>query len=364
MTQTQKRKIDHIIICTDRVVEAGKTGFGDIILEGVELVHSALPEIDFKSIDTSCEFLEKKFKLPIIIAAMTGGTPEALKINHNLAKAAHSFRIGMGVGSQRAAIENPKLESTYNVRDVAPDIFLAGNLGIVQFVKGYGITEAKKAVEMIQADALCLHLNALQEVVQPEGDTNWEGCLEKIKEISKELGKPVIAKETGAGVSSDIAKQLQEAGVAAIDIGGLGGTSWSLVESFRSESKSEANNIAKNFGDWGIPTAISLIECRDSVKIPLIATGGIRNGIEIAKALSLGADMVGIALPLLKLAMKSEADVEKKLYQIEKELKIAMFLCGARNIEELKRKPIVATGKTKDWIEARGINVKKLANRH
>lgn len=363
MTQTQKRKMDHINICADRGVEAGKTGFVDVILEGVNLVHSALPEADFKSIDTSCEFLGKEFKIPILIAAMTGGTPEAIEINHNLAKAARDFGIGMGVGSQRAGIENSKLENTYNIRDVAPDIFLAGNLGIVQFVKGYGLKEARKAVEMIGADALCLHLNALQEVVQPEGDTDWEGCLEKIKEISKELGKPVIAKETGAGISKEVAIKLQEAGVSAIDIGGLGGTSWSLVESFRSESKSDANTIARNFSDWGIPTAISLIECRDSVKIPLIATGGIRNGIEIAKSLALGADMVGIALPLLKPAMKSDADVGKKIYQLEKELKIAMFLCGARNINELRNKPVVLTGKTREWAEARGIDIKKLANR-
>jgi isopentenyl-diphosphate delta-isomerase len=235
-------------------------------------------------------------------------------------------------------------------------------LGIVQFAKGYGLKEARAAVDMIDADALCLHLNALQEVVQPEGDINWKGCLGKIKEVSQNLGKPVIAKETGAGISKEVAKELEEAGVAAIDIGGLGGTSWSLVEKFRNKEPMD-KDIAKNFGDWGIPTAISLIECRESVKIPLIATGGIRNGIEIAKAIALGADIVGIALPLLKPAMKSDVDVEKKLYQIEKELKIAMFLCGAENLEELRKKPVVVTGKSKDWLEARGIDVKKLTNR-
>lgn len=362
MTQTQSRKLDHINVCLEKSVEAGRSGFGDICIADMELVHSSLPEMDFQKIDTSCEFLGKKFESPLMIAAMTGGTPEALEINRNLAKAANSFGIGMGVGSQRAAIENPGLEYTYKVRDVAPGIFLAGNIGIVQFVKGYGMKEARKAVEMIDADALCLHLNALQEVVQPEGDVNWEGCLARMKEISSGIGVPVIAKETGAGISREIAKHLEDAGVSAIDIGGLGGTSWSLVESHRSEGD-EGRGIAKNFGEWGIPTVISLVECREAVKIPLIATGGIRNGIDIAKAISLGADIVGIALPLLKPAAKSGDDVEKRLYQIIKELKIAMFLSGAKNIEGLRKTPLVITGKTKEWLDARGIDSGKFANR-
>jgi isopentenyl-diphosphate delta-isomerase len=362
MTQTQKRKLDHINVCLEKKVESGRTGFGDINLADMELLHKALPEADFSKIDISCEFLGKKLGAPLMIAAMTGGTPEAMKINQNLAKAAQSFGIAMGIGSQRAAIEDAKLGKTYQLRDVAPDIFIAGNLGIVQFVKGYGLKEAKEAVEMIDADALCLHMNALQEVVQPEGDMNWKGCLDKFSEISKGLRKPVIAKETGAGISREVAKQLEEAGVSAIDIGGLGGTSWSLVEKYRNKNDSD-KEIAKNFGDWGIPTAISLIETRESVKIPIIATGGIRNGIEIAKAISMGADMIGIALPLLKPATKSEEDVEKKIYQLIKELKISMFLVGARNLEDLRKKPLVITGKTKDWLEARGIDVKKFADR-
>ncbi len=363
MSQTQNRKADHIKVCTEKHVESGKTGFGDIFLNEMELVHSALPEADFKAVRTDCKLLGKKLEYPIMIAAMTGGTPEAQEINYRLAKAAQRFGIGMGVGSQRAAIENPKLESTYQVRGVAPDIFLAGNLGIVQFVKGYGIPEAKRAVEMIKADALCLHLNALQEVVQPEGDTDWKGCLENFQAISKSLGTPVIAKETGAGISREVAVQLEKAGVSAIDIGGLGGTSWSLVEKFRNKDEMD-KDIAGNFGNWGIPTAVSLIETNEAVKIPIIATGGIRNGIEIAKALSLGAQAVGVALPLLKPALKSESEIEKKIYQLTKELRIAMFLAGAKNLDELRRKPIVITGKTKDWLEARGIDVKKFANRH
>lgn len=362
MSQTQERKTDHIRICMERNVEAGKSGFGDVSLADMEMIHTALPEADFDDIDTSCEFLGKNFGAPLMIAAMTGGTPEALEINRNLAKTAHKFGVGMGLGSQRAAIEKPELEYTYKVRDVAPDIFLAGNLGIVQFVKDYGLKEAKKAVEMIDADALCLHLNALQEVVQPEGDVNWKGCLEKFGEISGSLGKPVIAKETGAGISGEVAKQLEGANVSAIDIGGLGGTSWSMVEKFRNKEET-GKKIAGNFGTWGIPTAISLVECRETVKIPLIATGGIRNGIEIAKAISLGADLVGIALPLLKPATKGEDDVEKKLYQIIKELRIAMFLSGARNLKDLRKKPLVITGKTGEWLGARGIDIRKFASR-
>lgn len=357
MKETESRKLDHIKICMEKNVAAGRSGFSDIDFRDVNFVHNSLPEKDFSEIKTDCRFLGKKLGFPLMIAGMTGGTPEAYKINKNLAAAAQKFMIAMGVGSQRAAIENPKLEKTYHVRDVAPDIFLASNLGIVQFVKGYGLEHAKKAVEMIKADALALHMNALQEVIQPEGDTEWKGCLEKIKEISKGLGKPVIAKETGAGIGKDTAIAIEKAGASAIDIGGAGGTSWSLIENYRSVEKHNA------FNDWGIPTAISLVEVSKSVKIPVIATGGIRNGIEIAKALALGADIVGMALPFLKPASKSHEDVEKKIYSLMKELRIAMFLVGAKNLEELRKKPLVVTGLTGQWLDARGFDLNKLANR-
>ena len=362
MTETQKRKLDHINVCLEKSVESGSSGFGDTSLSGVEFIHKALPEIDFDKIDISSEFLGKKFGAPVMIAAMTGGTQEALQINRNLASAAQAFGLGMGLGSQRAAIENSGLEDTYKVRDVAPDIFLAGNLGIVQFVRGYGVEEARKAVEMINADALCIHLNALQEVVQPEGDVTWEGCLDKIREICAGLDVPVIAKETGAGISRETALQLEKAGVSAIDIGGAGGTSWSLVESFRNKEEND-REIARNFGEWGIPTAISVAEVRSVSKIPIIATGGIRTGIDIAKAIAMGADIAGVAMPLLKPACRSEEDVEKKIYQITKELKIAMFLSGARNLMELRERPVVVSGKTREWLDARGIDASSFARR-
>lgn len=363
MAQTEKRKSDHLKICSECKVEAGKSGFGDVVLSGVEFIHNALPEINFEDIDTRTDFLGKHLEAPIMIAAMTGGTPEARSINRNLATAAQKLGIGMGIGSQRAAIENPELESTYQIREMAPGILLLGNLGIVQFVKGYGVAEAKKAIEMIKADGLALHLNALQEIVQPEGDTNWKGCLRKIKEIADGIEEPIVVKETGAGISKEVAVQIEKAGASAIDVGGLGGTSWALVEKFRN-SEEKDKIVANDFGEWGIPTAVSLIECKESVRIPLIATGGVRNGIEIAKALSLGADLVGVALPLLRPAMKNEKEVEKELYKLIRELKICMFLTGANNMRELRKRPLVITGKTREWLEARGIDFKKFARRN
>ena len=352
-----KRKSDHIKICLEKKVETNKTGFDNINFRDIDLVHRALPEVNLKDIDTGCIFLGKKLNAPIIISAMTGGTDEAEKINKNIAEAAQSFGIAMGVGSQRAAIENLDLEKTYKVRSVAPDIFLVANLGIIQFNEGYSINEAKKAIEMIDADALALHLNPLQEVCQPEGDTNWENCLKKIKELCTKLDKPIIVKETGAGISREVAVELKNTGISALDISGSGGTSWSLVENYRNDDGMET------FNNWGIPTAVSLIEVVNSVKIPVIASGGIRNGIDIAKALCLGAEIVGMALPFLKPATKSGKEVEKLLKKLTIELKTTMFLVGAKNIDELRKKPVVITGKTKEWLESRGVDIKKFSAR-
>jgi len=215
----------------------------------------------------------------------------------------------------------------------------------------------KKAIEMIDADALALHLNPLQEVCQPEGDTNWGNCLKKIKELCTKLDKPIIVKETGAGISREVAVELKNTGISALDISGSGGTSWSLVENYRND------NGMETFNNWGIPTAVSLIEVVNSVKIPVIASGGIRNGIDIAKALCLGADIVGMALPFLKPATKSGKEVKKLLKKLTIELKTTMFLVGAKNIDELRKKPVVITGKTKEWLESRGVDIKKFSAR-
>ena len=264
MTETEKRKAEHIKICLEQKAQARKatTGFEDI-----QLIHRALPEVDRQKINLSASFLGKKLSAPLIVGAMTGGTEEATKINASIAEAVEKLGLGMGVGSQRAAIEDQKLEKTYTIaRKKAPTAFLIANIGGVQLVHGYGLKEVKKAVEMIDADAVAVHLNAVQEALQPEGQTNFKGVLAKISEIAGELDKPVIVKETGCGISAEDAKALEAAGVKAIDIGGVGGTSFAAVEYYRSTSP---NNMGEAFWDWGIPTAVSLIETTQTVKIPV-----------------------------------------------------------------------------------------------
>jgi isopentenyl-diphosphate delta-isomerase len=322
------RKSDHLRICTEEKIEAGDTGF-----EKINLVHRALPEIDFDEIETGIEFLGKKLNYPLIIEAMTGGASKALKINRDLAFIAQEFGIGFGVGSQRMAIDDPGLVDTYVVRDVAPDILLIANLGAVQLNYGYGIEECERAVEMIDADALALHLNPLQEVIQPEGNKNFSNIIERINQIAKELKKPVIVKETGCGISYGTAKNLD---VAAIDVSGHGGTSWSLVESYRSNGKTR--DIGRAFSMWGIPTVDSIREVSGR-NIPVIASGGIRGGIDAAKSLALGADCVGVALPVLRAwTMGGKDGLREFLDKFISELRISMFLTGSKNIGELKGK--------------------------
>ncbi len=354
---TETRKKQHISICLEKSIESDiKTGFNDLFF-----VHKALPEVDMSDIDTACSFLGKKITAPILIEAITGGTKEAEKINKNLAAAAEELGLAMGVGSQRAAITDKKLQETYNIRPVAPTIPLIGNLGAVQFSKGeYTIKDAKEVIKQINADALAIHLNALQEAAQPEGDLDFKNALDSIKKICADLGKPVIVKETGAGISREIALMLEKSGVAVIDVAGLGGTSFSLVESYRDKDKPAIGNTFKN---WGIPTAVSVAETRKTTKLPIIASGGIRTGTDAAKAICLGADYAGLALPLLEAATKSKNDVKKVLERIIKELKTTMFLIGAKNIDELKKKDIVITGKTREWLLERGIDTKEYANR-
>jgi len=346
VSSTDNRKLDHIRICLSKEVEA-RVGSG---FEDVVLIHSALPELDAEKVSLRTTFLGREVEMPIFIAAMTGGHEEARQINENLARAAQELNIPMGVGSQRAAIENPRLEETFRVaRKAAPDAFLIANLGGVQFCNGYTVREAEKAVEMIEADALALHLNAVQEVSQPEGDTNFEGVLEKISELSDALDVPIIIKETGAGIAAEEAKQIQDAGASAIDVGGLGGTSFAAVEHYR-----HAEGVGYSFWDWGIPTAVSVVECTSSVDIPVFATGGIRSGIDVAKALALGASACGVALPLLKQAVKGTSEVVSALRRMETELRAATFLAGCGSVEKLSEARKVILGRTREWLEARG----------
>ncbi|NOZ76912.1 MAG: type 2 isopentenyl-diphosphate Delta-isomerase [Euryarchaeota archaeon] len=350
----EDRKLDHINICLkERVESARSTGFED-----VTLVHRAFPGLDMAEVSLEAEFLGRRVAAPFMISGMTGGERKLAKeVNANLARAAQEFGIPMGVGSQRAAIKDPALEDTYSiVRDEAPDAFLVANLGAVQFVKDYGIEEAERAVEMIDADALAVHFNPLQEAVQVEGDTDFSDY-DALEEL-KGLKLPLIAKETGAGIAREEAGRFQELGFSAIDTAGLGGTSFSAVESYR-----EGNRHGAAFRDWGIPTAVSVVECARAADLFVIASGGIRTGIHMAKALALGASACGVALPLLEKAVKGAGEVLAGLERMADELRIAMFLAGAGTVDELDRCDVIIGGKTLQWLTLRGIDCNTYANR-
>ena len=362
---TSNRKIEHLELCANQNVESHRdehnlrrTGFDDITM-----VHNALPGINIKEIDTSTELLGYKLAFPLLIASMTGGHPETRQVNESLAIAAQELGIGMGVGSQRAALEDPDQEDSFRVvRDSAPDAFVFGNLGVAQ-LKEYGVEGVRQAVDMIDANAMAIHLNFLQEVIQPEGDTDATEGLELIEEVCKKLKIPVIVKETGAGVSREVAQKLCKAGVSAIDVGGMGGTSWAGVEVYRSQEKGDSmgESLGNLFWDWGIPTAASIIE--SDVSVPVIATGGIRTGLDMAKSLAIGASACATALPLVRPAMNGPQDVKKKLELYMAEFKAAMFLTGSATIADLMQAQIVITGRTGEYLKERGFDVSRFARR-
>jgi isopentenyl-diphosphate delta-isomerase len=284
----------------------------------------------------------KRLAAPFFISSMTGGTPEASEINHRLAEAAQVAGIGMGIGSQRAAIEDPLLEDTYRVRHLAPDILLLANLGAIQLNYGYGLDECRRAVEMIEADALILHVNALQEALQPEGETRFGGLLSKIDAVCRALEVPVVVKEVGWGISEQTARQLADAGVAAIDVAGAGGSSWSQVEMYRAATDCQ-RQVAAAFVDWGIPTAESLLMARRGAPdLPILASGGIRDGIEMAKAVALGATACGVAGAFLHAANESSAAVADLIAVLVTQLRVAMFAAGAVDIAALGQIPVAA----------------------
>ena len=344
------RKLEHLLICKNYDVEFKDktTGFEDI-----ELIHNALPEIDKNEIDLSTSVFGKKLDSPLFITAITGGHPTAKDINRQLAIAAEKHKIALGVGSQRAACEHPELEDTYSiVRDNAPDCLLVGNIGAPQ------LNLANKAVEILDADILAIHLNPLQESIQPEGDLDARGYLDSISKITDLVDIPVMAKETGCGISAETAKQLVDAGISYVDVEGAGGTSWAAVETYRSEDR----YYGELFWDWGIPTAVSTAEVANAVNVPVISSGGIRSGLDAAKAIALGADSVGMALPFLKKSVSQE-ELNQFINRFNDSLRIAMFLVGANNIEELKQSKLVISGKTRQWLDDRGINIKNYSRR-
>ncbi len=349
MGDIEERKRDHISLCLDLGDEAEfseKTTW----LEHVELIHNALPELNLDEISLEANLLGRRFKYPILIEGMTGGTREAYEINRSLAEAAERLNLPMEVGSQRAGIENPALVETYRVaREAAPHCFLIGNLSGVELASR-GFHYAEKAVEMIEADALAIHLNALQEVIQPEGSTTFRGVLRAIREVCEKLGIPVVVKEVGFGISREVAEKLAGVGVKVIDVAGSGGTNWARIEGERVKGIDTVKaRIAELYLNWGIPTAASVLEVSGISGLEVIASGGIRNGLQAAKVIALGADFIGIARPLLRPALMGPENVEKMVMRIVEELKAAMFLTGSRTIVELKKCKYILSGPLYEW---------------
>ena len=360
--QTAKRKLSHIQTTLHEEVQAHvSSGFND-----VHLIHKALPEISRDEIDLSGELFGCKLNAPILIESMTGGTPIAAKINRTLAKVAERLGIAMGVGSQRAAIEDDRLAYTYRIaRETAPSIPLFANLGCPQLMRKDAVDRAKRAVEMIDANGLFIHLNALQESVQYEGETDFRNMIDNIARLADSISIPVLVKETGAGISMETAAELQKTKVRGINVSGLGGTSWAAVEYFRAKEKKYPLQIdlGVTFWDWGIPTVPSIVEVANSTTLKVFASGGVRNGLHIAKAIALGAHYGGSALPMLKSVNAGEKSAVDRLTVIIEELKNAMFLTGSNNLDKLHHTPLVITGETYRWLRQRGFDPESYAQR-
>lgn len=349
----RRRKADHLAL-----VAAGEVDFHEkgTLLDDVALVHHGLPEMHFDDVDLGTELFGKRLAAPVLVAAMTGGTPEAAEINRDLARAAQKLGLGFGVGSQRAMVVHPETAWTYQVRDVAPDVLILGNIGMVQ-AREMATSDLRRLVEVVQADALCIHFNPAMELIQSGGDRDFRGGRETLRRLSSELGKPVIAKETGSGISRAAGLAMKEAGVAAIDVSGAGGTSWVGVETQRSQAttgQAAARKLGEEFWDWGIPTAASVALLAD-LGVPLIATGGLRSGMDVARAIALGATACGLAAPVLRAQREGSYDgVVQFLESVIASLKAATFLTGCKSPAELRRAPKVIGTRLRDWIEQGG----------
>jgi len=353
----EARKAEHLQVTATRDVNTrAGAGWADI-----HLIHEALPELDLDAVDLSVEFLGRQLRAPIAIAAMTGGHAAARDVNAILARAAERHGLAMGVGSQRAALRNPELAYTYAVvRREAPTAFLIANLGAPQLVaqrsgQALGLAEARAAVSMIEADALAIHLNFLEESVQPEGDRQAAGCADAIRAVSEGVGVPIVAKETGAGLARSTALRLRDLGIAALDVGGVGGTSFAVIEGLRAEAQGDerGRRLGELLRDWGIPTAVTVAGAA-AAGLPMVATGGVRSGLDAAKALALGATLVGVARPLLQAALEGEAAVDLWIDQLLHELRTVLFLTGSRCPTELRTRPRVILGETRAWLDQLG----------
>jgi isopentenyl-diphosphate delta-isomerase len=329
---TRDRKAEHIQLALEGRMQVGGNHFESLAFE-----HNALPEIDLADVSIGTDFLGKSLAAPLLISCMTGGTGEAETINRNLAHAAERCQIALGLGSQRKALEDPRTVRSFAMREHARTVPLLANLGAVQLNYGYGIEECRKVVEMIDADALVFHLNPLQEAIQPEGDVNFRSLLPKIAEVTAALEVPVIAKEIGCGISADVARRLARVGVRIIDTAGVGGTSWARIEAARANDA----DLGELFADWGIPTPAAIRQLRDVPEVQIVASGGVRNGVDAAKALAMGADLVGMAYPFLEPATRSADAVQAKIERTVQELRICMFCLGCKTFEELRRVPLV-----------------------
>jgi isopentenyl-diphosphate delta-isomerase len=328
--QTNQRKMDHLRIVTEQEEVDRRGGY----FERLRLKHRALPELDFSELDTSVEFLGKHLSFPLLISSMTGGDHEQVRtVNRNLAVAAEATGVAMGVGSQRVMFTNPAAEASFALRSLAPETVLMGNLGAVQLNCGFGVDECRRAVDVLEADALFLHLNPLQEAIQPEGDLNFSGLAEKIGQIAEGLPCPVIVKEVGSGIGREDAEKLRAHGIRYLDVAGSGGTSWSRIEHHRQEDEC---GLGITFSDWGIPTPRALLDLQDMEHITLIGSGGIRSGVDMVKAMALGASLCGMARPLLQPALKSAEAVVRKIECLREEFKRTLFLLGIRHAKELK----------------------------
>jgi len=329
------RKAEHISLALDPGMQPQRNYFDDYRFE-----HQALPELDYDAIDLSCTFLGRDLAAPLLISCMTGGTPEAARINRNLALAAEATGIAVGVGSQRRALEDPSTVVDFRIRPYAPSVPILANLGAVQLNYGFGLEHCRRAVEMIEADALVLHLNPLQEVIQPEGQRNFAGLLDKIGHIANHLEVPLIVKEVGCGISRVVAERLMRVGVKMVDTAGAGGTSWARIEAARARNE----GLGDLFADWGIPTPVAIQRLAEVPGLTIIGSGGIRHGIDAAKALAAGADLVGMAYRFLRAANESTEAVAERVRRVVDELRMSMFCAGAGTLEQLRKTRLYPAG--------------------